>query len=86
VSWDLPWFDRYAPEHEARAIRSALGRQGYDGVKFAAHNRAEVDAIAALLTPAERAKVRFSWWSWGEAKGPRPVFGRAEPARGRTRT
>jgi hypothetical protein len=64
---DPPWEDRYNPLHEVRRIRDALGRGGYDGVRFAAYNREEVDAIAALLTPAERAKVQFSWWAWGKA-------------------
>jgi hypothetical protein len=64
---------RYAPSTEVAKIRAAIRQDAigkrygkYDRIRFGAYNRDEVDAIAALLTPEERALVTFTWWTWDE--------------------
>lgn len=66
--------DRYAPSVEVAMIRRALASHAigrsygdYDGIRFRAHNVEEVEAITALLTPAERQLVAFTWYGWGRA-------------------
>lgn len=62
--------DRYLPSSEAARIRRALREEctppgRYDRIRFDCYNADEKDAIAALLTPEERAKVTFTWFTWG---------------------
>lgn len=64
--------DSRTPQFEARRIRIALAREcgpggRYDAVRFDAYNREEAAAVKALLTPDERRRVVFTWWTWGEA-------------------
>lgn len=62
-------FDPYGPAGEAARIRRAIASElkpcgTYDGISFQAYSREERDAVAALLTPEERAVVRFTWLEW----------------------
>lgn len=68
------FFGDYAPSTEVAKIRTAIRRDAigksygqYRGIRFRAHNQDEVEAIKALLTPAERELVAFTWWGWGRA-------------------
>lgn len=60
----MEFFFEKSPVAEATRIRSAL--QNYEGVKFEAYNEAEVRAIQEHLTKEERARVSFSWFTWGQ--------------------